>query len=305
MSERMPLTTYHGQPAASFRNELLTAGISVQPQVEQPLLAPNGIYVSPETKNRYYEYSHGEIDGCRYEQFVTGYYTDLAFTTEMFAAVFVIELPRPTVPLYIQSRTSFTVNSMLDLRGLPVLAGIQHVQLEGDFSEFFTVYSRDQHALHAFTTIVPNLMVDMLTNSNEYDVEFADRYVYFYHLYGATSSQTLDSAPRLSIGFSAQDYIAMREFGIKYGSRFVRAARPSTGDSPSDTRPLWQIVNNQQALNNKRQFRILIGIFAYIFLFYVAWWIVIPLSLTWVGIRCIQWITRKRRLVQRWAQHQK
>lgn len=292
---------YSSQSAEAFRKTLISSGVAVQERVGETLFPPNGIYVSPETKNAYYEYSNGQADGLRYEQFVTGFYQDLALTTEYFAAVFVVELPRPTAPLYINSRTTLTLNSILQLPSVPVLKGIEKVHLEGNFSEFFTVYSRDQHALDAFTTIVPNLMIDLLEKGGRYDIEFADRYVYFYRLYGPMSSGTRDGVETKSISFSSQDYLDMREFGINYGAKFARAARPSTGDSPADTTPLWQLVNQHQLANNWRQFIWLVGILTYMALFVFVWFIVIPLSIMLVGIRLLQWHVRKKRLLAKWA----
>lgn len=301
LPQRKPVTSYKGQSAPEFRRSIESAGINIQPQVDSTLLAPNGIYVSPETKNAFYEYSSGVVDGFKYEQYVTSYYQDLALTGEFFAAVFVIELPRPTAPVYINSRTSFTLNSVLGFQSVPVL-NIESVQMEGDFSQFFTVYSKDKHALDAFTTIVPNLMVDMLSSGSQYDFEFADRYVYFYRLYGPmrTSAGGVES---VSISLSSKDYLEMRDFGIKYGTKFIRAARPSGGDALADIRPLWQLVNANQAAHNRWQFVWLAGILFYFFLFATLPFIVIPFSIIWFGFRYINWAVRKRRLISRWANH--
>jgi len=300
--QRKPVTNYKGRSALEFRKSLADAGINIQPEVMTPALPPNGIYVSPETKNAFYEYSYGEVDGFKYEQFVTSYYQDLALTAECFAAVFAIELPQPTTPVYVESRTSFTFNSILGLQSVPVLKGIRGVRMDGDFSDFFTVYGRDEHALDAFITIVPNLMIDMLTSGSRYDVEFADRYVYFYRVYGAVRSGTRGGGDdSVSIGFSSNDYLEMRNFGIKYGTKFIRAARPASSDTTADMRPLWQLVNDSQAANNGRQFVWLIGILFYMLLFAILPYVMIPLSVVWFGVRYIQWAVRKRRLISRWS----
>lgn len=290
---------YHRQSPEEFRQTVAAAGISLQPSIAQTILSPNGIYVSPETKNTYSEYSCGEIEGCRYEQFVTEYLQDLALAARAFALVFAIELPRPTAPVYIASQTTLTLNSILRFQSVPILKGIEKVTLEGDFSEFFSVYSRDQHALDAWTTVVPNLMVDMLANGDQLDIEFADNYIYFYRIYTASYSSHGEKQVT-SIGLSAQDYIAMRDFATKYATAFVRAARGSTGPV-ENMKPLWQIVNDNQAANNARQFLWLIGILIYLGLLVFLWFIVIPLSLLWFGIRLLQWHNRKKRLISHWT----
>lgn len=293
------INKYSKQTPDEFRHSIAEAGVSLQPYVQQTTLKPNGIYVSPETNNTFLNYSNGNIDGFRFEQYVTSYYQDLAITAELFAAVFVIELPKPTTPIYISSRTTFNFNSIMQLDSVPVLKGIQKVRLEGDFSEFFTVYSRDNHALDAFTTVVPNLMVEMLAKGSHYDVEFADRYVYFYRLYSPTYVGKR-GVRNCKINLTSQEYIEMRNFGLKYGKLFVRAARPSDGDTPKDVKPLWQLVNDNQAANDKKQIYWLAGILIYIALFFFLWFIVIPLSLLLLTARFLQWKNRKNRLISRW-----
>ncbi len=296
----MPIINKYGsQTTEEFRQSLSRAGLTVRQNVSSTLLSPNGIYVSPETNNTFIDYTNGATEDFRFEQFVTSYYQDLALTAEFYAAVFVVELPRPTVPIYISSRTTFTFNSLMQLSSVLVLKGIQKVKLEGDFSEFFTVYSRDDHALDAFTTVVPNLMLEMLSKGSNFDVEFADRYVYFYRLYSPTYTGR-QGVRNCKIGFDSNDYIEMRNFGLKYGKMFARAARPSDGDSEKDLQPLWQIVNNNQAANTKSQLIWLAGIIVYIILFFVLWYIVIPLSVLIVGFRFIQWRLRKNRLISNW-----
>lgn len=298
---RRPIDTYHGLSSQDFVRYVAEKDIAVQAEVTGTLLPPNGIYVSPETKNKYYQYSNGIAEGFHYEQYITSYCQDLAITAEYFVAVFVIELPQPTVPLYISSRTSFSFNTVVGLQSLPVLKGLQKVQLEGEFSEFFTVYSRDDHALDAFTTIVPNLMVDMLAKGNAYDIEFAGRYVYFYRLCSSISYTGEGENLKVAVPFSADEYVAMREFGLKYGERFIRAARPSTGDTATDVQPLWQLANANQAANNREQRKSLLWIAAYLMLSLFLWYAVIPLTLLFVSVRYLQWRARKKRLIERWA----
>jgi hypothetical protein len=299
-SQTNTVLRYDGQTPEEFQQLLQNSGILVQVQPETTMLLPNGIYVSPETNNTYYMHSSGQGDGFRYEQYVTSYYQDLALTARAFMLVFAIELPRPTVPVYITSRTRFTFNAIVGYHSPPALKGIQKNTLEGDFSEFFAVYSRDKHALDAYTTVVPNLMVDLLTKASEYDIEFAGNYVYFYQPYNP-ASVVMGGTEKVLMKLSTQDYIDMRDFGLKYGSKFVRAARPSTGDIPADTKPLWQLVNENQAANNTAQLKWLFGIIAYMIAFLLLWRIVIPLTVAWMLYRYIQWSVRKKRLISRWV----
>ncbi len=299
---RIKLTRYGKQTAEQFRETIADRGVVVRRECSSPQFEPNGIFVSPKTNNRYYEYSSGSAKGIRYEQFITGYYPDLPLKSETFAAVFVIELPSPALPLYIASRTALTFNAIMGWRELPVLNGIEKVRLDSDFSEFFSVYSRDNRALDAFMIMAPDIMLDILTSGSGYDIEFAGRNVYIYRNYALYQSQSASSKePIGSIKLSSDDYLAMRDFGIKYAEEFIRAAQPSRSEDRSDTLPLWQVARSRMVANAAQQFLWLAVILGYMFSVIVLTYYWFILTAVLFAVRLALWFARRRRLIARWA----
>lgn len=297
-----PLTHYRNLTVQQFRDELSQSGLQVIPQFDGPLrIPPSGIYVSPRTTNKFFEYSTGVIDDYIFEHYITEAIVDLPMATARYIAVFALQLPRPVVPLYLESRTTFTANSIMDIAGVPVLTGIDSVRLEGDFSEFFRVYSQEQRPLDAFMTIMPDLMVTMLERGSGYDIEFADRCVYFYlpldHTTGG--SQRGESYNRASI--TSAEFLALRTFALKYGKKFIRAAQPSRSEHPQHKSPLWQIVKANRFANLKIQLKWLAGILIYMAILLFWWQIFMPITVALLSVRYMQWRHRRSRLIANWT----
>lgn len=292
---------YDGHSPEDFRKALAQSNIAVHATVPQTIPLFDGIYVNPKAQNTYYEYSSGDIDGAHYEQFLAFYSENLTQGLSGWpVVVFSLELPQPTVPLYIESRTVLTARSILGIRSLPVLSGIEKVTLEGDFSEFFTVYSRDQHALDAFATIAPDLMVDILEHGYTYDIEFAHNRVYFYRLIPLTIVKELHGLPIDILPYTVQDYIDMRDFGIRYGRQFIRAVKASGGGHIDDARPMWKLAEDNHRKNNRRQIIRYITVSLCVAALILLAFITAPILLLWVGFRLSRWRARKKRLIANW-----
>ncbi len=56
----------------------------------------------------------------------------------------------------------------------------QIIELEGDFSRFFTLYAPDKFGIEALTILAPDVMLSLLKHAGKCDIEIVDNKMYFY-----------------------------------------------------------------------------------------------------------------------------
>lgn len=285
--------------SGEFISDLAANGIIAQEQVGETLFSSDGFYVNPKVQNKYFLYSSAQIDGLEFEQYIASYYPNMAVTMQYFVAVLAIKLPRATAPLLVFSRTTKTLNFVMGFASLPLIKGLSTVKLDNNFSEFFTVYSREGRIIDAYTTLVPNLMLNILEDGSDYCVEFARDKIYIYKIFNSVEGNK-DGSGGAIFDFSVEAYKAMRDFGLKHAKHFARAARPSRGEFTEDLTPFWQTFDQDIESVNKRQIRFIVLLFAYVILAVFLWFLVIPATVVWVWIRWHIWSGRRERLLQEW-----
>lgn len=292
-----PIPDYYGRLSPDeFRQALRSSGLEVSPQVSASSFTSNeSYYVNERATNDFFEYTHGSVGDIKYETYLTRYRN--MTTSNLYMMVFAIELPYDTASVYIESKTIMNFNAILGVSKMPPLKGIDKVELEGDFNRYFGVFSQDRRGMEAFLTLAPNIMLRVLESPGNYDIEFAGRYVYIYHQISGISY--INNTSHLPV--TPQAYIDLLNFGHESADWLARAARPSQSESGDTGRlPIWRVVQNDAGGYMKWFFKWLIGIFAYMALFGIAFFIVAPASAIYVLVRYTQWNTRKTKLLKDW-----
>jgi hypothetical protein len=156
--------------------------------------------------------------------------------------VYSIKLPFAVPSIYIESRISSWRAYKLKKR-LP--QKMQSVELEGDFSQFFTVYIADKsHATLAFEVLAPDIMYQLLTLNDDIDVEFAGDRIYFYKFInkkwrpGFRSTKLVSWQRRTTL--KKDEYLKYFDFYMSTSRKFIKTARLVKLDTAAQTLPLYK-----------------------------------------------------------------
>ncbi|MEI6553652.1 MAG: hypothetical protein WCO09_03725 [bacterium] len=269
----------------------------------------NSIYCNPLSQTLKYDLLAFNVGDLECELYAAEYqlvYADkLPKSTDgtpsrMAAAVFSIKLPFNTAPVYVESRTHKTLNNILGLSKI-MFPKKTSVKLEGDFNQYFRVYTKDVGKLDAFTTLAPNVMVKILESMGEYDIEFSYDHIYIYfdmpYIIG-------DSTVGLKMPYSLIQLKELLQLGEDSANGIARASRPSKVVDTMSVEPFWKL---QSAVSNKS---VQFALFRVVLLFVVAstvlifplFWPIGLIVVIWLVYRYSNWEKRKNKLVERWQQ---
>lgn len=95
-----------------------------------------------------------------------------------YLQVFELTLPRAMPHMVIDSLVE---SGSYGASTLPIkFAGSQRIELEGDFSKYFSLYAPDNYGVTALTVLAPDAMAALMDHASKCDIEIINNKMYFY-----------------------------------------------------------------------------------------------------------------------------
>ncbi len=92
--------------------------------------------------------------------------------------VITLPLPRHLPHVILDAKSNNTFNGRMS--NLALFESGQKFDLEGDFGKYFNVYAPSSYRPDTLYFLTPELMVQLIDNSKDFDIEVVDDQLYFY-----------------------------------------------------------------------------------------------------------------------------
>lgn len=121
----------------------------------------------------------GTLKGLPFNSFEYHYTTGSGKSQQThFLQIFELTLPRLMPHMVIDSLVE---TGSYGASTLPIkFAGSQRIELEGDFSKYFSLYAPDNYGITALTVLAPDAMVALMDHASKCDIEIINNKLYFY-----------------------------------------------------------------------------------------------------------------------------